>query len=126
MARGKDILPVGTIVMLVFMIVIGLFLFSKFFENVAGEWQFRTTVTPSEAEESALTITQILIVGAMTMAVFYIAPKFGADLGRKSAFSLIIVGVIAFLAYKYLLNPILTATNFSGIDWKLAQKLGLL
>lgn len=126
MARGKDLLPINTVVMLVFMVVIGLFLFSKFFENVGGEWQFRTTVTPSEAEESALTITQILIVGAMTMAVFYIAPKFGADLGQKSAFSLIIVGVVAFLAYKYVLNPILTATNFSGIDWKLAQKLGLL
>ena len=124
MARGiKELLPVGTIVMLVFMVVVGLFLFSQFFAKVGGEWQF---TTPTDTEKTALTVTQILIVGATTMAVFALAPRFGMDLGRKSAFSLILVGIGAFLAYKYLLNPIMTATTFSGIDWKLAQKLGLL
>lgn len=124
MAKPKLGLPTGIVIKLVLLVVVGLFLFGKFFEKVGEEWQF---VLPASGTEGvALTVIQLLLVFAMTWAAFALAPTLGMEMGKKRAFSLILVAILAFFAYKYVMEPIFTATSLSEIGTNIGLKLGLL
>lgn len=123
MAKGTG-LPIGSIIVLILLVVIGLFLFGKFFAKVGGEWGIKDPVP--DTEPIALTVIQLLIVGAMTYVIFQFAPRFGVDMSRSGAVSLVIVAILAFLLYKYVAEPIMSATTLAGIGTSIGSKLGLL
>jgi len=144
MVKGQG-MDTGMIFMLITMVVVGLFLFSQFTDeidctaaNVADDNAHGST-SPSDTyrgisipesqqlDETTLMVMKIMMVGIFVFAAYAGVSKFaGKPMSRKDAFTLILIGLALFFLWDNILMPVFNAATIQDITLSVGQKLGLI
>lgn len=143
MARGK--FDIGQMIMVATFAILGIYLFSQFTDikylctqdDIDDEKYGCTTVgqpvehrhfkIPADLDTPTLTMIKFIVIGlALTLAYGIVIKTSGGSMSRRDIASLVIIGVVIYLLYSYVLEPMLGWTSFSDISWTTAMKLGLI
>ena len=107
------------IFMIIILAVIGLFLFSQFFVKKEA-FEFRV---PSDLDSTTLMVFKILIVGTMTYVAFILGGRIGAPLGKRDAFTLVLIGLAIWFIWDQFLAPVLQSGTITELADNLAQAI---
>ncbi len=120
---AKSIIPKiekGSIFMFIMLAMVGLYLFSQFFVQVekAATWEF---TVPEDVSATTLMVFKILIIGIITYGTFIMAGKLGSPMGKKDAFTLILLGIGIWFLWDKFIGPLLQSGTIEDMASKFAQ-----
>ncbi len=109
--------PIFLIIMLA---LVGLYLFSQFFVSVekTAEWEFQL---PADVSATTLMVFKILIVGVITYGAMILAGKLGSPMGKRDAFTLILLGIGIWFLWDKFIGPLLQSGTIEDLASKFAQ-----
>ncbi len=105
------------IFMIIMLAMVGLYLFTQF--TVQKE-AFEFTV-PEDINTTTLMVFKILMIGVITYAAMVLAGKLGAPLGKKDAFTLILLGIAVWFLWDKFIGPLLQSGTIDELGTRLAQ-----
>ena len=105
------------IFMIIMLAMVGLYLFTQF--TVQKE-SFEFTV-PEDINTTTLMVFKILMIGVITYAAMVLAGKLGAPLGKKDAFTLILLGIAVWFLWDKFIGPLLQSGTIDELGTRLAQ-----
>ncbi len=113
--KGIEIKPIFMIIMLA---MVGLYLFTQFFQKTAFEF-----TVPADINTTTLMVFKILMIGVITYGSMIIVGKLGEPLGKKDAFTLILLGIAIWFLWDKLIGPLLQSGTIDELGTRLAQSV---
>ncbi len=118
--KGLGIIRAQPIFLIIILAVVGLYLFSQFFVQVekTASWEF---TLPADVSATTLMVFKILIIGIVTYGAMILAGKFGSPLGKRDAFTLILLGIGVWFLWDKFIGPLLQSGTIEDMASKFAR-----
>jgi len=142
MARIKNPFTLQSMVIIVLVAVAGLYLYSQFrgdvectqedIDNevhgcVAGGSYTGFVIPGDKTDQIGLFLMKIILVGAGLIIGVSVATNVAlGHMNKKMFITLIILGIVVFVVWKYIASPIFNAQSLDTIAFHPAMKLGLI
>jgi len=118
-ARKTTLISARPIFLIIMLAMAGLYLFSQFFEPVEKEaWEFKL---PTDISTTTLMVFKILMIGIVTYGAMVLAGKLGSPLGKRDAFTLILLGIGVWFLWDKFVGPLLQSGTVEDLADKFAQ-----